>query len=87
MFEARKQTDVKSEAIKKNPENVSCFRGLKSNQTLMSLVYLLLSRLLLSASELNRIMPVFPSRKAMYLNRLVGYTTDRELHPAPKVII
>jgi hypothetical protein len=23
----------------------------------------------------------------MYLNKLVGYTTDRELHPAPKVVI
>lgn len=22
----------------------------------------------------------------MYPNRLVGYTTDRELHPAPKVL-
>lgn len=50
-------------------------------------LYLLLSRLLLSAPELRRIMPVFPMRKAMYLNRLVGCTTDRELHPAPKVII
>jgi hypothetical protein len=38
MFEAQKQTDVKSEAIKKKPENMNRFRGLKSNQTRVSLV-------------------------------------------------
>jgi hypothetical protein len=72
--------------VNKVPENKDRFRGLKSNQTQNVGQYLLLSRLSLSAPEFHRVMPVFQEGKP-YLNRLVGCTTDRELHPAPKVDI
>jgi len=67
MFEAWKQAGVKSEAMypkKIKPENRNHFRGYVKSDSWES-CYLLLSRLLLSASELNRIMPVFPMRKAL----------------------
>ena len=63
----------------KNIPKTNRFRGVKRRQSAhVGQPNLLLSRLLLSAPEFHRIMPPW---------RLVGFTTDRELHPAPKVDI
>src|SRR5690349_10268759 len=80
-YGARKQATASSES-KKSPENYLRFRGfLYTVETVtrirLARAYsLLLSRLLLSAPEFHRIM----------CEALVGFTTDRELHPAPKVL-
>ena len=64
---------------KKNPENSKRFRGANPHNIQYGFVRLPSSiQTILSAPELHRILPVFPTRKAMYLNRLVGSTTDRE---------
>ena len=81
-YGARNQASIEREANKK-PENRLRFRGVKSNQTRMSLSPSYIQTIL-SALELHQVM-----REA-----LVGFTTDREFtctacavrrHPAPKV--
>ena len=77
----------------KNPENKLRFRGIKSNQTHMSLSPSSIQTIL-SALESHQIMlwtqeACFRNlqEQALVLHMLVGCTTDRELHPAPKVVI
>src|SRR5215216_4616849 len=64
----------------KNPENKNRFRGHKSNQTRRSL----------RPSSIQTVtvgLGVPPSHVLSIVEALVGCTTDRELHPAPKVVI
>jgi len=64
----------------KNPENKKRFRGHKSNQT----------RLSLKPSSIQTVtvgLGVPPNHVLSVVEALVGCTTDRELHPAPKVVI
>jgi hypothetical protein len=77
MFEARNQADVKSEAmyqIKKIPKTKIVF-GDTSNQTRESLVTFFYPDYTVGFG-------ISPN----HARTLVGCTTDRELHPAPKVI-
>ena len=98
-YGARNQASVENEADK-NPENRLRFRGVKSNQTRMSLSPSTIQTIL-SALELHQVMlwsqeACFRNlqEQALALHRLVGFTTDREFtctacavrrHPAPKV--
>ena len=77
----------------KKPENSKRFRGVNQhiNPCGSCCFYLLLSRLYCrprnyTESCLLSAAPVSQRRNCHCPKRLVGFTTDRELHPAPKVI-
>jgi hypothetical protein len=70
----------------KSPENKLRFRGLKLNQTHVSLHPSFIQTLTVGLG----VSPSHASscwRQGTNKDLLVGYTTDRELHPAPKVFI
>jgi hypothetical protein len=82
---ARKQAGAESDA-NKNPENKKCFRGMNPHRDHTALSFTFFYPDYTVGSGITPDHALRSDDLSRYYKMLVGFTTDRELHPAPKVI-